>query len=321
MKKTLALVVVLALVFVCVFAQGALAADFPSKTVEAMVGWGAGGGGAIVFRALAEVFPTYANGQQMIIKNVAGAAGLTGAIEFLDAAPDGYNIMHWNNATMAKCHLSDTVITGADTFKTVCQVVSSYNYLVVREDSKYQTIQEFLDDALANPGVITCGNAGAQGGNHLAALLFEKATGVEMVHVPYGGGGPAITGLLAGEVDCVMANAPEGIANVESGQLRILAVFSNERYTSFPDIPTGLESGIDCVLPQWRTVVVPIDTPDEIVEQLAEIFRQCCEDPAFVQAMTDLSVEVTYKGPAEATEFMHEEDARFAELAKTIETE
>ena len=131
-----------------------------------------------------------------------------------------------------------------------------------------------------------------------------------MVHVPYGGGGPAITGLLAGEVDCVMANAPEGIANVESGQLRILAVFSNERYTSF-----------DCVLTQWRPVVVPMDTPDEIVDQLAEILKQCCEDPAFVKAMTDLSCEVTYKGPAEATEFMHSEDARFEELAKTIETE
>lgn len=118
-----------------------------------------------------------------------------------------------------------------------------------------------------------------------------------------------------------MANAPEGIANVESGQLRILAVFSNERYTSFPDVPTGIESGIDCILPQWRTVVVPMDTPDEIVDQLAEILRQCCEDPAFVKAMTDLSCEVTYKGPAEATEFMHSEDARFEELAKTIETE
>ena len=101
MKKTLALVIVMALVFVCVFAQGAFADNYPSKTVEAMVGWGAGGGGDIVFRALAEVFPTYANGQQMVIKNVAGAAGLTGAIEFLDAAPDGYNIMHWNNASMA----------------------------------------------------------------------------------------------------------------------------------------------------------------------------------------------------------------------------
>ncbi len=321
MKKTLALLMVLAMVFVCVFAQGALAADYPSKTVEAMVGWNAGGGGDIVFRALAEVFPTYANGQQMVIKNVGGAAGITGAIEFLDAAPDGYNIMHWNNATMAKTHLSETVITGADTFKTVCQVVSSYNYLVVREDSKYQTIEEFVADALANPETITCGNAGAQGGNHLAALLFEQATGLKLVHVPYSGGGPAITGLLAGEVDCVMANAPEGIANVEAGQLRILAVFSNERYSSFPEVPTGIESGIDCVLPQWRTVVVPKDTPDELVEQLAAILKQCCEDPAFVKAMTDLNVEVTYKGPADATAFMHEEDARFEELAKTIVTE
>ncbi|MGN0906092.1 MAG: tripartite tricarboxylate transporter substrate binding protein [Bullifex sp.] len=319
MKKCLVTLLMVMLLASSIFAQGASEASaYPSKTVEATVGWAAGGGGDIVFRALADVFPKYANGQTMVIKNVAGASGITGAVEFLDASADGYSIMHWNNATMAKTHLSDTVITGADTFRTVCQVVSSYNYLVVRADSKYQSLQEFIADAKANPGVITCGNAGANGGNHLAALIFQNETGLNLTHVPYSGGGPAITGLLAGEVDCVMANAPEGIANVQNGQLRILAVFSDNRYTAFPEVPTGKECGVDCVLPQWRTVVVPKDTPDEIVNKLADIIKQCTEDPAFIDAMTSLSVEVTYKGPSDAAAFMKSEDARFAELAKTL---
>lgn len=319
MKKTLVFMFVAIFAIAGLFAQGAAeTSNYPSKTVEATVGWAAGGGGDIVFRALAEVFPTYANGQTMVIKNVAGASGITGAVEFLDAPADGYSIMHWNNASMAKTHLSDTVITGADTFKTVCQIVSSYNYLVVRADSKYQTISDFIADAKVNPEKITCGNAGANGGNHLAALIFENETGIKLTHVPYSGGGPAITGLLAGEVDCVMANAPEGIPNVQNGQLRILAVFSENRYSAFPTVPTGIESGVDCVLPQWRTVVVPKDTPDDIVEKLSLIIKQCSEDPKFVDTMTSLSVEVTYKDSAEATEFMKSEDARFAELAKTL---
>lgn len=319
MKKVLVLLLVAAMAVTGLFAQGAVeTSNYPSKTVEATVGWAAGGGGDIVFRALAEVFPKYANGQTMVIKNVAGASGITGAVEFLDASADGYSIMHWNNATMAKTHLSDTVIKGADSFKTVCQVVSSYNYLVVRADSKYKTIQDFLADAKANPGKITCGNAGANGGNHLAALIFQGETGIDLTHVPYSGGGPAITGLLSGEVDCVMANAPEGIANVQNGQLRILAVFSENRYSAFPEVPTGIESGVNCVLPQWRTVVVPLDTPDDIVEKLAGIIKNCCEDQQFKDAMTSLSVEVTYKDPAAATAFMKSEDARFAELAKTL---
>lgn len=319
MKKTLSIILIATIALVSVFAQSsAETADFPSKTVEAMVGWNAGGGGDIVFRALAEVFPKYANGQSMVIKNVGGASGITGAVEFLDAEPNGYNIMHWNNATMAKTHLSETVITGADSFKAVCQVVSSYNYLVVRADSKYQTLNDFIADVKANPGKITCGNAGAQGGNHLAALLFEKEAKLSLVHVPFSGGGPAITGLLAGEVDCVMANAPEGITNVQNGQLRILAVFSDNRYASFPDVPTAKECGVKIVLPQWRTVVCPKDTPDALVKRLAEIFKQCCEDPQFIKAMESQSVEVTYKGTYEADHFMHEQDLKFAELAKTL---
>lgn len=319
MKKLFATLLVLAVLTAGLYAQAAAEADrYPSKTVEATVGWAAGGGGDIVFRAMAELFPKYANGQTMVIKNVPGATGVTGAIEFLDAPADGYAIMHWNNATMAKTHLSETPITGADTFKTVCQVVASYNYLVVRGDSKYQNLQDFLNDVKKNPGKITCGNAGTHGGNHLAALRFQSATGINLVHVPYSGGGPAITGLLAGEVDCVMAIAPEGVANVQSGQLRILAVFSENRYSNFPEVPTGIESGVNIVLPQWRTVVVPKDTPDTIVDKLAGIFKQICEDPAFIEKMASLNVEVVYKDPTAAKAFMGEEDARFAELAKTL---
>ena len=320
MRKLTTVLLIAVLALSCVFAQAAAEAnDFPSKTVEAMVGWNAGGGGDIVFRKLADVFPKYANGQTMVIKNVGGASGITGAVEFLDAAADGYNVMHWNNATVGAINLTpNTGLTGADTFRTVCQVVASYNYLVVRADSQWNNLNDVIDAMKKNPGKVTIGNAGNKGGNHLAALRFEKAVDVEVKHVAYSGGGPAINGLLAGEVDCVMANAPEGIANVQNGQLKILAMFSEKRYTieSMKDVPTGIEQGVDLVLPQWRTVVCPKDTPDAIVEKLASIYEQCCKDPEFVDAMTNLSVEVVFKGPAAADKFTHDEDVKFAEIAK-----
>lgn len=318
MKKILMVLFVLFASATFIFAQGGTdSAAFPSKTVEATVGWAAGGGGDVVFRALASVFPKYANGQPMVIKNVEGASGITGAIEFLNASKDGYSIMHWNNASLTKTHLSDVPVTGADTFVPVCQVVASYNYIVVREDSKYQTLQELIDDAKANPETITIGNAGAQGGNHMAALLFEDATGTSFVHVPFSGGGPAITGLLSGQVDCVMANAPEGISNVENGQLRILAVFAAERYSAFPDVPTGIEEGVNLELPQWRVVVCPPETPADVVDKLAAIFKQCVEDPEFIEAMESQCVEVVYKDPAATDAFLHEEDARYEELVNS----
>lgn len=318
MKKTLLIVLALVLVSTPMFAQGGSeSASFPSKTVEATVGWAAGGGGDVVFRALASVFPKYANGQTMVIKNVAGASGITGAIEFLDASADGYSVMHWNNASLTKTHLSQVPVTGADTFVPVAQIVSSYNYILVREDSKWNTLEELIADAVANPNTITMGNAGAQGGNHMAALLFEDAVDTTFVHVPFSGGGPAVTGLLSGQVDCVMANAPEGISNVENNQLRILAVFAGERYTAFPDVPTGIECGVDLELPQWRAVVCPPNTPANVIDQLAAIIKQCVEDPEFVQAMESQCVEVTYLDPAATDAFLHEEDARYKALVES----
>lgn len=316
MKKTLTVLLIALVAITGIFAQGASEADYPSKTVEATVGWSAGGGGDVVFRALAAVFPKYANGQAMIIKNVPGASGITGAIEFMDASADGYSIMHWNNASLTKTHLSDVPVTGADTFTAVCQIVASYNYLVVNVDSPFQTLQDFIDYAKANPGKITMGNAGAQGGNHMAALLFEDAAGLEFTHVPFSGGGPAITGLLSNQVDCVMANAPEGITNVENGQLRILAVFAEERYSAFPEVPTGIECGVNVVLPQWRVVVCPPNTPSDVVEKLATIIKECVEDQMFIEQMTSQCVEVVYKNPADTDAFLHEQDVMYKNLVE-----
>lgn len=320
MKKLLAVLFTL-LLALSVFANGTkedAAANYPNQTVEATVGWSAGGGGDIVFRALAQVFPKYANGQTMVIKNVPGASGVTGAIEFLDASKDGYSIMHWNNASMNATHLTKVPVTGADTFTPVAQIVASYNYLVVPKDSKYKNLQDFVADIKANPGKVTIANAGVNGGNHMAALLFEDAIKGEVKHVAYSGGGPAITGLLGGEVDATMANAPEGITNVENGQLRILAVFSDNRYTAFPDVPTAKESGVNLVLPQWRVVVCPPGTPEAVVNKLASIIEKAVQDPQFVDAMTSQSVEVVYKNPKQTAEFLKAEDKAISDLINKL---
>lgn len=314
MKNIISILLVALLAMFSIFAQGEIEDNYPSKTVEATVGWAPGGGGDIVFRALAAVFPKYANGQALVIKNIPGAAGITAAVEFKDAIPSGYSIMHWNNASVIKTNLSKVPVTGADTFTAVCQIVSSYNYLVVNADSPFKSLQDLLDYAKKNPGKLTMGNAGAQGGNHMAALLLEDATGLEFTHVPFSGGGPAITGLLSNQIDCVMANAPEGITNVENGQLRILAIFSDERYSALPDVPTGIECGVNVVLPQWRAIVCPPYTSTEIVEKLAAIIKQCVEDPQFIEQMTSQCVEIDYKGPEETDAFIRQQDAMYKEL-------
>ena len=250
MKRIIVIALLCAMVAGAAFAAGgqaggaANADNFPSRPVTAMMAWAAGGGGDMVFRALAEVFPKYANGQPMIIVNKGEAAGVPGIMDFKqNAKPDGYDIMHWNAAHVIKTHMDPVPFTGTE-FPAVCQVVLSNNFLAVPADSKWRTIQDYVADAKANPGQISIGNAGAGGGNHFGAILFEQAAGIQLKHIPFAGGGPAVTGVLTGDCQSVMANPPEGAPNVQAGQLRVLATFGDKRADAFPGVPTGKEVGI-----------------------------------------------------------------------------
>lgn len=292
------------------------AADFPAKPVEATVQWAAGGGGDLVFRALADVFADHANGQPMVIKNVEGASGVTGSTEFMDAEADGYKVMHVNTAHVSKIHMSE-VPYDITSFEPVIQIVESYNYLLVNADAKWNTLDEFIADAKAAPGTISIGNAGVGGGNHLAALLFEQAVDAEFSHISYSGGGPTVTGLLSGEVDAAMCNAPEGMTNVDAGQLKILGNFGSKRFEKYPDVPTAQESGLDLTIEQWRGVVVPKGTPPELIAKLHDIIKECVEDERYVEKMKSMDAVPAYKNTADFKAFMESENKRFEELIKS----
>lgn len=318
MKKALFMFLTIVLGCSMVFGQATAESSpeaFPAKPVTAVVGWNAGGGADIVFRALAEVFPKYANNQTMVVKNEGAAAGVPAITNFMKATPDGYTVLHWNVAHLIKTHMTQTPFTATE-FVPVCQVVASYNYLVVNADAKWKTLAEFLADAKANPETILMGNAGSGGGNHMAALLFEKATDTKYVHVPFSGGGPAITGLMSGQCEAVMANMPEGIANVQGGQLRVLAVFSQNRLDAIAEAKTGLEQGVDLVLEQWRGVVVPQGTPVEIVARLESIFKQCVEDPLYISKMEELGSIPVFKPGKEFGEMVAKADKNYEMIVK-----
>ncbi|MCI6377272.1 MAG: tripartite tricarboxylate transporter substrate binding protein [Clostridiales bacterium] len=317
MKKVLSFVLTLTLL-VCACAS-ALAA-YPEKAVEATVPWAAGGGGDLAFRAFGDVFQKI-TGQPLVIKNVAGASGVTGVMEFKETAiGDGYQILHWSNAHTSKIHMS-VVDYDVDSFKHVAQIVESANYLLVQKDAKWNTIEEFVDDVLANPGMITMANAGVGGGNHIAALLFEEAIGGELAHITYDGGSASVTGLLSGEVDAAMCNTPEGMSNVDAGQLKILCSFASKHFKDYPDVPLAIESSNealkDLVIEQWRGVAVPIDTPDEIVAELADIIEKVVADEDFIAKCDTLSIVARFRDTEEYTAFVNEENARFENLIKT----
>ena len=316
MKKIVSLVLALCMV-IC--AAGALAA-YPEKAIECNIPWAAGGGADLAFRAFGEVWTKH-TGQPFVIKNVPGASGVTGCMEFKETAVgDGYQMLHWSNAHTSKLHMS-IVDYDIATFKHVGQIVESANYLIVPADSKYQTIEDFVADVLANPGMVTVANAGVGGGNHIAALLFEEAIGGEFAHITYDGGSAAVTGVLANEVNAAVCNTPEGMSNVAAGQIRILASFASKPFADYPDVPLAKDSGVagteNLVIEQWRSIAVPADTPDEIVAEMSEVAKKVVEDPDFVEKCNTLSIVARYRNVEEINEFVQSENTRFENLIKT----
>jgi tripartite-type tricarboxylate transporter receptor subunit TctC len=319
MKKIIAVTLMCLMVSGIAFARGASeegAANFPNKPVQIMVAWAAGGGADLVTRSIAALFPKYANGQPLIVTNMGGAAGVPGTSQFMKEAPDGYWVMLWNMADVVKTHMDNVPYT-ATSFVPIIKVVEANNYLNVRADAPWKTLQDFIADAKRNPGKIPLGNAGVGGGNHMGALLFEKAAGIQLLHVPFTGGGPSVTGLMSGQCDAVMNVAPEGISNAQAGQLRILAVFDTKRFDTFPDVPTAKEAGLDLVLDQWRGIVAPPGTPDNIVQALHDIFKKCVEDPEFIAKMKELNATPAYANSKDFGALVTAADKKYEEIVRT----
>jgi tripartite-type tricarboxylate transporter receptor subunit TctC len=292
------------------------AAKFPERPVTAWVPWGAGGGSDLVFRALGEAFVKHSGGQPQLIKNVPGAAGAVGIVEYMRTArPDGYDVMTWAGAQTIKTHVSKVNYSVAD-FKPVIKVISNYTYILVQNKSPFKTLKDFVDYAKANPGKVIMGHAGTGGGAHLSCILFNAKAGIDVTYVPFEGGGPAAAGLLAGQTMVSMNIPPEGLSNIEAGQLRALAVLAPKRLPQLPNIPTAKEAGFDVVYFQSRGVVTHKGTPDDIVAKLHEIYRKALNEDSVKKKMNDMITEITYAGPAEYGKELLDEDKLFEKIIR-----
>ncbi|TXT42042.1 MAG: hypothetical protein FD137_2344 [Spirochaetes bacterium] len=293
MKRKL-VVLLLALALIGSIGAQANVKNFPNRPVEAVVAWAAGGGADLIFRTLATIFPKYANGQPLVVKNVGAAAGVPGIVEFKNnGRPDGYTILHWNTAHVIKTHMNAVPFTATE-FTPVMKLVEDYSHVLVKADSPFKDLRDFVAYAKANPGKINLGNAGIGGGAHFSALFFEDFSGIDVTHVSFTGGGPAVIGVLNGQVDASMSIASEGITNVLDGSLRMIGVFGPARPSQLPNVQTATEQGFELVLGHWRGIMTPKGTPPEIVQALHDIFKKCIEDPDFQKRMKEMNTNISY---------------------------
>ncbi len=306
----------LLLVFVLFMSVPTHAADFPTKEVQIIIPWAAGGATDLIFRALAATTGKYL-GKAVIVVNRPGGAGAVGYTEAAQAKPDGYTLTSAITPLTILPHQVKTAFN-YKSFEPVINVVRDPGMFLVRSDSPWKSLKEFLDYAKKNPDMITVGNSGAGGGVHLIALAFEKTAGVKFNHIPFAGGGPSVTGLLGGHINAVTVSPPEGIEHVKAGKLRIVALFAEKRFELFPDVPTVKEQGVDFVMGQWRGLAAPKGTPPDVIKKLHDAFKKGMDDPVFQKNAKDMVVNLSYLGPEAFGKLMANDDVFYSKLVKEI---
>lgn len=259
--------------------------DFPTRSIELVVPWAAGGGSDLVARAAAEAASEIL-GQNITVVNQTGGGGAVGFGIGAAAAKDGYHLVLLTTEITMVPHTSKLAFDYSS-FTPILQLNSGAATIAVPADAPYDTIQDFVAYCAANPSTVTVANAGTGALWHLAAVAFEKAADVKLTHVPYNGAAEAVAAVLGGHAMAAVASPAEFAANVEAGTLKLLTVMADERVALFPDVPTAKESGYDVSVTTWRGIAVPAGTPDEIVAVLCQAFEQAAASESFISYMNN----------------------------------
>ncbi len=295
----------------------ATAQNYPSRPVRLIVGFAPGGGVDINARMLAPKLSEYL-GQQVVVENVPGAGTNIANERVARAAPDGYTLLINTGALAINMSLYRNLPFDAlRDFSPVSVFSESPNVLVVNAKLAAASAKDLVAMARGAPGKLNYSSAGVGTTQHLAAELFKLRTGTFIVHIPYKGTSPSLTGLIAGEVDLSFANVPSIQAHLKSGRLRALATAAPRRDPQLPDVPTMKEAGVEDVeVVVWYGVLAPAGTSRDIVQTLANGIVRATRDPEVRRRMLEQGAEPVGSTPEEFAKLLREEVARWAEVVK-----
>jgi len=203
-------------------------------------------------------------------------------------------------------------------FAPIALVTADPTVLVVRADGPYKTLKDFVDAAKANPGKINYSSSGVYGTLHVAMEIFANAAGIKLFHVPYQGGGPAVTALLGGQVEALASGPAAAIGQIKGGKMRALASWSTQRLALLPDIPTFKELGYDAEFYLWSGVVAPAATPAPILAKLREAVREAANSAEFKSAMAKVETPISYLDAPEFQKYWDNDAKRLAVALEKI---
>ena len=295
------------------------AADsYPSRPVTLVVPFAAGGSTDLIARIIAEKM-TEDLGQTVIVENKAGAGGNIGAAAVATADPDGYTILMGTIATHAlnPAIMKDMPYDPVKDFAPISLLVLVPNVLEVNPALPVKSVQELIALLKSKPGEYSYASSGIGTPLHLSGELFKSLAGVDMVHIPYRGAGPALNDVVAGQVPIMFDNLPSSTQFIKAGTLRALAVTTKTRSASFPDLPTMEEAGVPGYETYtWNALFAPAGTPQAVVDRLNASAVKAVKDPGLQPRLADLSATVVGSTADELGQHVVLELARWAPIVK-----
>lgn len=297
--------------------DGKSSVTYPTKPINMIVPYAPGGSSDMSARPIADQIGA-SIGQPMVVVNKAGAGGSVGAAEVARAKGDGYTLLNASVGPITIVPYTSKVGYDYTNFKAVAQITDIPLCIAVKADSPFQTLQEYFEYAKKNPGKVRYGSPGVGNIQHVAMESVIHAIKVDVKHMPYEGANPAVAALLGGHVESTFTGISEVVGHYKSGAVRILGVTSGQRISMMPDLKTFKEQGYDFEFGLWYGILVPKDTADDIVKQLAEAFKTASDNPKVIEAWEKLYVIPAYLGPEEFSARIKKDAESNAKILKEI---
>ncbi len=293
------------------------AQDWPARPINMVVPYAAGGPvdtiGRIMAARMSELL-----GQQIIVENIGGAGGMTGAARVAKATPDGYNLLLSGSAVLAinQTLYKRPLYNAITDFEQVALFSDSARVLIVRPNFPGNTLAEFIDYAKANQGKMQYGSAGGGSGTHVCAVLLDVAMGTKITHVPYRGAGPAMQDLIAGRIDFIAEQISTALPQVQGKTVKAIATLGLDRAPGLEELKTAEElglKGLDCG--SWGAFSFPKGTPDAIIRRLAKASNDAVETPSVQERFKSIGVTIPAperRTPEYLTQYVKSEIERWA---------
>ncbi len=301
--------------------QGVAQESYPARAITMVVPFPPGGVADTVGRPMAEAMGRILK-QSVVVENRAGAGGGIGFAHVAKSRPDGYTIL-MALSSVSVIPEADRILGKAPSYelnqlKPIARITADPTVLVVRAETPWKTYKDFVAEMRKNPTKFNYGSSGNYGTMHVPMEQLKAAEKFSITHIPYTGAGPAVIGLLGGQVDALATGPASVVSHIKSGKVRALAHWGEGRLAALPDVPSFKELGIAAEFAQWSGIFVPANTPDDIVAKLRDAVRQAANDEKVRQIISNSGSPIQFLDAPEFGRYVDTDAKKLAEVVKRI---